>query len=396
MRRRNEHEIAWRPRIEAAEGKHARQTQSCQFLHIVPADNLPFIGEQRVDPRVVGSVTDRVVVEERTRFVQVVQYLRFVLDVRVEHVLRELERHAHRVAIVVVRDVVSPIDEARRRLSRMRHLPVEDVHHTVATIHLNNRRNERDYVFANVLDVGALVDGQSVRQLHERRRCPCLGAVNGARDVVDRGCCLGDLVGQRIVHPNAARIGQLGQLRFIRVHLGNECVRRDGNRDHLPPFFRCPDTEHAHTRRGLRQQSHVGVHFRRIGQLRWRAGNVTQDGLGGGHRLGRGQVVDEDRVEERLRGILADLLRVLLVNRLLGIASGLGGSKRIDTTLCGEGKNADSEQERRSDECTKQEGAPQHEDLGRNRVRTGCRRDNKHQSDATAQGSLVTGRLPSR
>ena len=151
--------------------ENAGHSHSRHLLHVVPPDHLPLVRQQRIEPRVVRPITDSIVVEVRHGLVQVVQYLRFPVDVGIEDILRQLESHRHRVAVVVVRDVVSPIKERRRRLSGMGHVPAEQVDLAIATIYLHDGSDERDQVVANVLDVGALVDGQPIGQLHQRGWC---------------------------------------------------------------------------------------------------------------------------------------------------------------------------------------------------------------------------------
>ena len=98
---------------------------------------------------------------------------------------RELERHAHRVAVVVVRDVVAPVDHVRRHVVRVLLLPLVDVDDAIAAVDLDDRRDQRDDVIANVLDVGRVVDRETIRELHERRRRAGFGRVDRAGDVVD-------------------------------------------------------------------------------------------------------------------------------------------------------------------------------------------------------------------
>ena len=125
VRRGDEHEIARRPGVELAVREHAGHAEPRHLLHLVPAEHLPFIGEQRIEPGVVRTIAHGVVVLVRDGLVEVVQHLRLPLDVRVEDVLRELQRQRHRVAIVIVADVMAPVDQATGRLAGMRHMPLE-------------------------------------------------------------------------------------------------------------------------------------------------------------------------------------------------------------------------------------------------------------------------------
>src|SRR5205085_9895144 len=63
--RGDEHQIARRPRIEVAVREYARHSELRHLRDVVPADHLPFVGQNRIDPRVVWTITDRVVVEIR-------------------------------------------------------------------------------------------------------------------------------------------------------------------------------------------------------------------------------------------------------------------------------------------------------------------------------------------
>ena len=116
----DEHQVAGRPRVERAVREHAGHAELGHLRDVVPAHHLPFVGQNRVDPRVVRAVADGVVVEVRHGFVQVVQHLRLPADERVEDVARELQRQPHGVAIVIVRDVVAPVDQRRPLLAGVR------------------------------------------------------------------------------------------------------------------------------------------------------------------------------------------------------------------------------------------------------------------------------------
>jgi hypothetical protein len=74
------------------------------------------------------------------------------------------------------------------------------------------------------------------------------------------------------------------------------------------------------------QHAHVAVDLGGIRQDAGRAGDVAEDGLGGGHGFGGGQVVGERRIKEGLGSVLADFAGVLLVDGLAGVAAGLEGN----------------------------------------------------------------------
>ena len=175
VHRRQEHEVAGAPGVELAVGEDAGHSHLRHLGDVRPAEELPLVGQQRVDPGVVGAGAHRIVIEEGDRFVQVVEDLRVPAEVGVEDVAGERERHPHGVAIVVVRDVATPVGEARPGRIGVGEVPAIDVHHAVAAVDLDHRRDQRDQVVADLADVRALVDRQPVGELHERRGRAGLG-----------------------------------------------------------------------------------------------------------------------------------------------------------------------------------------------------------------------------
>ena len=291
--RREEEEIARRPVVPRPDRVDAGHPETAHFLDVVPADHLPFVHEQRIDPGVVGAGEDGVVVEIGRRLVQVVEDRGVPVDHGVQHVLGQLERHAHGVAVVVVGHVLAPVDQRRRGFTRVLLRPVVDVDHAVAAVHFDDRREQGDDVVADVPDVRAFVDRQPVGQLHQRRRRARLGRVDRAGRVVDR-----DRVGNQarrllVVHVERARVGELREPGLVLVELCHDRIRRDRHRDHLPPFLGRADREHLDAGRGrLRQQPHVLVDLFRVRQVALGPGDVSEDGLGRRHGLRRGQVIN--------------------------------------------------------------------------------------------------------
>src|SRR5665213_1174323 len=134
MRRSHEHQITRRPRIELTVCKHTRHSHACHFLNVVPAEHLPLVRKQRIQPCIVRAVTNGVVIQVRDRLMQIVKYHGAPADIRVQHVAREIKRQCHRITIVVVRDVVAPVEYVRSCLIGMRHVPVVHIHHPVTPI----------------------------------------------------------------------------------------------------------------------------------------------------------------------------------------------------------------------------------------------------------------------
>ena len=318
----DEHQVARRPGVEHAVRENAGHAELGHVRDVAPADHFPFVGENRIDPGVEGAVARGVVVKIGNGFVQIVQHLRFPIHVGVQHVFGELERDAHGVAIVVVRDVLAPINQRRIEILGMRQMPAIDVHHAIAAIDFDDRSDQRDHAVANFVDVGAFVDGEAIGQLHQRGGRAGFGGMDRAGDVVDRDGLGDELVGFRVIELDGARIGELRETRAIFFEIFQILRRGDGHGDHLAAFFRFADGEDLDARAGLFEQAHVFVHVFGVGQDSGRAGHVAEHDFRRRNSLRGGQIVHERRGEERLGGVLLDFRGVGLVDGLLGIASG--------------------------------------------------------------------------
>ncbi len=366
----DEHQIARAPGVEAAVGEHAGHAELGHLLHVVPAQLLPFAGEDGVDPGVVGAVADGVVVQKRHRLVQVVQHLGVPADEGVGDVAGEVQRHRHRVAVVVVRHVMAPVQQARIVPAGMGAVPVVAVHLAVAAVHLDDRRDQGDHVRADVLDVGRVVHRQPVGQFHQRGGRAGFGGVDGAGDVVDRGGLGDQRVGGSIVHADRARVGQLGQACVVGIQAGQQIFIGHGDRDHRAALLALADGEHLHPRAGRRQRPEVAVDVGGVGQVIRRAGDVAEHLQRRRHGSRGGQVVGQRRVERGIGGVLQDLRRVRLVDRLRRVtrvgdrAVRLGGGggcttgqrqqgKQRDSTTSGHGHGSPSQRGNRSSHCAR-------------------------------------------
>ena len=190
---------------------------------------------------------------------QIVHHLGLPIDVGVQDIFGKLERHAHSVAVVVVRDVLAPIDEPGEKFLGMREVPFVDIDHAVAAVDFDDRSNQRDGAIANFLDVWAFIHGEPVGQLHQRGGRARFRRVNRARDVVDGHGLRDELVRFRVVEFDGTRIGQLGEASAILVEGFQIFFRGDGHGDHFAAFFGLPDGVDLHARGGLLQQAHVAV-----------------------------------------------------------------------------------------------------------------------------------------
>ena len=181
------------------------------------------------------------------------QHLRVPAEIGVEHVGGELERERHRVAVVVVLDVLAPVDRPGNDVVRVLFLVFVEIDDAITAVDLDDRRDQRDHVLADVADVRTLVDGEAIGHFHHRGRRAGFGGVNRAGDVVDRCRAPGDRVSEGVVHVDRARIGQPGEVGLVGIELRHELFGGDRDGDHLTAFLGRPDGEHLHPRRRLRQ-----------------------------------------------------------------------------------------------------------------------------------------------
>ena len=152
-----------------------------------------------------------------------------------------LQRQRHRVAVVVVRDVFAPVDQPRPILAGIGQMPSVDVDLAVTPVDFDDRRDEGDQIVANLFDVRALVNGQPVRQFHQRRRRTGFGRMDRAGDVINRDRSGDDLLRFVVVQVDRARVGQLRQLSAVLFDLGDVGLGADRDGDHLAPLFGLAD-----------------------------------------------------------------------------------------------------------------------------------------------------------
>ena len=146
---------------------------------------------------------------------QVVKHLRLPRDVRVEHVAREFQRETDCVPVVVVCDVFAPVDQPGPVLIWVREVPVVNVHHAITAIDFDHRRDQRQNIVADILDVWTVIDDEPVSELHQRRRRTGLGRVNRARDVIDWKRSGNEAIRFGFVHVDCAGIGELREPRAV-------------------------------------------------------------------------------------------------------------------------------------------------------------------------------------
>ena len=194
---RDPHHVVGAPAVVEVEGVDARDSVRRHVLHFLVGEAVPLVDDDRVEPRVVGAAPGRGV-EVGRRLVVVVEDGRAVLDVGAGDCARQGERLADVVAVVVVRDVLAPVERSRRQVGvGVLALPHVQIDHLRPPVRLDHRRDHVDQVVADVADEIALAHREPVGQLHEHLGRPRLGGV-------DRACGpVGGLGGGRSVRQPA-------------------------------------------------------------------------------------------------------------------------------------------------------------------------------------------------
>ena len=212
------------PAVVEALGPDAGDAQLGQLVDLAVGQEVPLVDGDGVEPGVVGAGARRDV-EVGDGLVEVVHDEGVEVEEDLHDVLAQLEGQAEVVAVVVVRDVLAPVEE-----------PVGDVGlgvlalghgHVdllVAAVGLEDGGDERDGVLADGLDEGRLVDGDAVGELHEHLDGARLAGVEAAGGPVDR-LGLGE-EGLGFGVRELAGIGQAGVDRLVFVEVADGLSRR--------------------------------------------------------------------------------------------------------------------------------------------------------------------------
>ena len=97
---------------------------------------------------------------------QVVQNRRMIFKEGLHLIAGQRQRHAKSVTIVVVSNVMTPINQRRHGFARVRLAVVIRVNHAIAAIDLKRRSDQHDHVLANRLNERTLFDGQTISEFH--------------------------------------------------------------------------------------------------------------------------------------------------------------------------------------------------------------------------------------
>ena len=169
----------------------------------------------------------------------------------------------------------------------------------------------------------ALFHGEPVGQFHQHLRRPGLGGVQSAGEHVD-GLGLGDdLPG--LIGGEPARIGEFGEVAFVRVQIADGLLVGDGDHQAFAAFIGGADGQQLDALGCGGERAIILAELGHLGELLGSAGVVAQDVLGGRHPRRLGQVVHQRAHEFGGRGPFLDQPGIFLVHRLFGLGQGQGG-----------------------------------------------------------------------
>ena len=317
-------QIVRHPAVVVAVGEDAGDAALGHLGDLGAGQQPPFLRLDGVERRVVGPCPGGDV-EVGLRLVQVVQDGGMPLQHARGDVLGQLQVLAHAVAVVVVGDVLAPVDQGRLRFAGLLAVVV-GVDDLLAAIDLDDRGDEGDDVLADVLDEGSLLHRQAVGELDQHLRPAGLRRVDAAGDPVDRLGGLDDRLG--LLRRRPARIAQGGELGLVLVEVLEVGLVADGD-DHLvAAFLGLADHPELHPGRGLGQLLVVALDVLGVGQLSGRAGNAAEELQRRRHGVRRRHMVDKLGGEARVDQVLLDERAIGLVLFLSGRVGGVRRAAR--------------------------------------------------------------------
>ncbi len=299
------------PAVVVVVGPHARHAALGQLHDLGLREQPPLVDLDRIDDGVVGPGPGGRV-EQRHRFVQIVPDLRVPLEERLQHHLREAQADADAVAVVVVLDVLAPVDHRRRRQPLLLRDEIVDL--LLASVHLARRREHEDDVVADRLDERRLLDRQPVGQLHQHLGAPELRRMDAAHREVDGLAGRDELLRLRL--GQLARIGELRGDLAVLVELLDRRFVGHRDREHVPPLVAHADLEHRHAIRRLVERVEIPDDVLVVGQLAGLTGDVAEEFQRRRHFVGGRHVIDQLRQDARIGRRRLDLGRVVGVELL--------------------------------------------------------------------------------
>ena len=128
------------PAIIEAVRPYSRHTSLGHLFDFVIGKQVPFVDDDWIEPRVIGTRAGRGV-KKGHRLVQIVQNRRMKFQESLHLITRERQRHAQPVAIIVVGDVMAPVNQRRHTFAWIRFAIVVGINHSVAASHLERGSN---------------------------------------------------------------------------------------------------------------------------------------------------------------------------------------------------------------------------------------------------------------
>ena len=337
---RDEEHVVRDPAVIEAVGPHAGHAAPRHLHHVVLGEHPPLVDRDGIDRLVVRARAGRRI-QIGLRFVQVVQDRRLPIEVDALDGPREREKLTHPVAVVVVLHVLAPVHERQPRGAFGLFLvEIVGIDHLLAAVHLDDRRDQRDDVGADVLDEGRVFHREPVRHLHQHLWTAGLRRVHAAREVVDRLGRANELL--RLLLGGLPRVRELREHGLVLVDRLDRGFVGDRGHDHVAPFLGLSDVPDGHAIRRLVERGKVAMDVGGMGEDAGRPGHVAEKFERRGYRIGGRQVIDELGRNPRVREVFLDLGGVLAV-RLL---SGGGGLSRLRVEARAGGGKRDGTRER--------------------------------------------------
>jgi len=316
-------EVARRPAVHEVVRPHARHAPLGHLRDFEVREEGQLEPEDRVEVRILRRVA-AVGVQQRLRFVQVVNDWGFRSHVPVEQRAHRHQRHVE-VAVVVVKCVLAPVGQlpataattARSRRLRVGLISIKPVDVAVASIRLGRRRYGHDHVVADLRDERRGFRREAIDQLHQHLGRARFTAVQSAHQVVLRLGGRDELFD--LLRRQSAGIGELLQVRGVLREILDVLVRRDVDGDHVAAFVGLADDLHLHARCRFFERAVVLEDVGVVGQRVWRADVVAEDVLRRRDAFDERQMVDERTAVVRIAGPFLVELRELFVLSLLRV-----------------------------------------------------------------------------
>ena len=237
--------IARAPAVKKPVRPDPRNSAPGHLADLQEGELLPLVDRDRVEPGVEGAGS-RGGIEISDGFVEVVHDDRAPFEVGLDQVFAELQAQADGIPVVVMGDVLAPIDERDRFLILVFFFVEIDIHGLVPAVDLEDRGHKNNHVLADGLDVACFFDGQAISELHHHLGRATLLGVKAAGYPVDGKSLGDDLGGVLVLEP--AGVGQASHNLLEALEAGHVLLGGDGDGDHFPALVGRADGENLDSR----------------------------------------------------------------------------------------------------------------------------------------------------